>query len=213
MATSVETTYGSYNKPFKDATARDPKTQWDQDMFLKVLVAQMSNQDPMNPQSDTEFIGQMAQFSSLEQMTKLISSMTQMQAYNLVGKYVSATYDVPLNDGTNGTKESVVTGKVDSTFTSSGITYLVLHNQVKDKDGNPVKDEDGNFKIDEYTIPMADVDEVIDPGLFDNSGLTSAAILQKLEELIALMKEQKESEQGETDATDATDSTAAAGGA
>ncbi len=193
----VEVTYGTYNQKLKNEVIREPKTSWDQDMFLKVLVAQMSNQDPMNPQSDTEFIGQMAQFSSLEQMTKLNNSMQQMQAYNLVGKYVAATYDVPLNDGTDNTVEKTVVGKVDSTFTQSGITYLVVNIPVKDAKGNPVKDVDGNFKIDVYNIPMADVDEVIDPGLYDDSVLNDDKILAKLDELINLLKAQQAGEAGE----------------
>ncbi|WP_165998757.1 flagellar hook assembly protein FlgD [Bacillus sp. Cs-700] len=45
--------------------------------FLKILVAQLSNQDPMKPMQDTEFIGQMAQFSSLEQMTNMGTSMNK----------------------------------------------------------------------------------------------------------------------------------------
>jgi flagellar basal-body rod modification protein FlgD len=37
-----------------------------QEDFIKILVTQLTTQDPMNPQKDTEFIGQMAQFSQLE---------------------------------------------------------------------------------------------------------------------------------------------------
>lgn len=47
-----------------------------QDAFLRILVTQMQHQDPMEPLKDTEFIGQMAQFSSLEQLTNLNKTMT-----------------------------------------------------------------------------------------------------------------------------------------
>jgi len=59
------------------ATKTEPTNALGQDAFLKILVTQMKHQDPMEPLKDTEFIGQMAQFTSLEQLTNLNKTMSQ----------------------------------------------------------------------------------------------------------------------------------------
>ena len=59
------------------------------DDFLKLLVAQMKNQDPMSPQDNTQSIAQMAQFSSLEQMTNLVHSFDQLSQSMSVERGVS----------------------------------------------------------------------------------------------------------------------------
>ena len=51
-----------------------------QDDFLQLLVTQMRNQDPMAPMQDTEFIAQMAQFTSLEQSRKMSEDMAEMRS-------------------------------------------------------------------------------------------------------------------------------------
>lgn len=48
------------------------------DDFLKLFVAQLQNQDPMSPTQDKEFMGQMAQFSQLEQITNMAEAMTKL---------------------------------------------------------------------------------------------------------------------------------------
>lgn len=52
-----------------------PSNDLDKDAFLKLLTTQLSNQDPLSPMEDREFIAQLAQFSSLEQMTELNKTM------------------------------------------------------------------------------------------------------------------------------------------
>ena len=46
--------------------------------FLQLLVTQLAHQDPMQPQSDSEFIAQLAQFSSLEQLTHIQSTLADI---------------------------------------------------------------------------------------------------------------------------------------
>ncbi|MDR7865460.1 MAG: flagellar hook capping FlgD N-terminal domain-containing protein [Sporomusaceae bacterium] len=63
------------------------------DEFIKLLVAQMQNQDPLSPMEDTEFIAQMAQFSSLEQSMNMTKTMNMMQATGMIGAEVYWTDD------------------------------------------------------------------------------------------------------------------------
>lgn len=60
----------------------------DKDAFLQLLVAQMQYQDPLEPTDNTEYISQLATFSSLEEMQNINQSMTEGNAYSLVGKHV-----------------------------------------------------------------------------------------------------------------------------
>lgn len=74
------------------------------DDFLKLLMTQLENQDPLSPANDTEFIAQMAQFSSLEQMQNLNTAMQTTKASSMIGSLVTWTDD----KGTN--LSGVVTG-------------------------------------------------------------------------------------------------------
>lgn len=56
------------------------KTNMDKDDFLKILITQLTTQDPSQPLQDKDFIAQMAQFSSLEQMTNMANSFGKVQS-------------------------------------------------------------------------------------------------------------------------------------
>ena len=75
------------------------------DDFLKLLVSQLQHQDPMNPVDDKDFMGQMAQFTSVEQLTNMATAIDRMsiasqstQSVALIGKTVSWKKE----DGTTG---------------------------------------------------------------------------------------------------------------
>jgi flagellar basal-body rod modification protein FlgD len=84
-----------------------------QNDFLQLLVAQMENQDPLQPQSDTEMASQMAQFTSLSQTSAMSSSLSMMQANSLIGSTV--TVQIPDSKSTtSGVVQSVETGAESS---------------------------------------------------------------------------------------------------
>jgi flagellar basal-body rod modification protein FlgD len=104
------------------ATASQPASSGqtlNQNDFLKLLVAQMQYQDPMNPQSDTQMAAQMAQFTSLQQTSQMSSSLSMMQANNLVGSTVTVQVD-PNN------RTKVATGIVTGMTMASGSPQILV---------------------------------------------------------------------------------------
>lgn len=79
---NVDNIVNGYNKKldYELREGRIAKQELGKDDFLKLLMAQMTNQDPTNPMENTEFIAQMAQFTSLEQMTNMSQNFEKMAA-------------------------------------------------------------------------------------------------------------------------------------
>jgi flagellar basal-body rod modification protein FlgD len=91
------------------------------DDFMKLMMAQLRNQDPMNPMDDQAFIAQVAQFNSLDQMTRLNETITAMfgaqqltEASGLIGKFVTAL----------GPEGEEVRGVVTSASVEKGVSKL-----------------------------------------------------------------------------------------
>ncbi|MDC7126782.1 MAG: flagellar hook assembly protein FlgD [Spirochaetales bacterium] len=97
-----------------------------QDDFLKILITQLSYQDPTAPMEDKEFIAQMAQFSSLEQMknmssefTKLSGTLNRNSAIGMIGKNVT----IASGDQTVNGRVEEVTGSEHPQVLVSGKFY------------------------------------------------------------------------------------------
>ncbi|WP_227767240.1 flagellar hook capping FlgD N-terminal domain-containing protein [Zhaonella formicivorans] len=80
VAAGTNNTYQTSTK--KDIVGKDD--------FLLLLVTQLKNQDPLEPMKDREFMAQMAQFSSLEQLQNLGQQLSINQALTLIGTEVTA---------------------------------------------------------------------------------------------------------------------------
>lgn len=94
--------------------------QLDQQAFLKLLSTQLSNQDPLSPQDDQQFLAQLAQFSSVEGINNLQTSQTHLQASQLIGKTIHSS--VVLNN-----KPQDLTGTVTAVRWDSQGVHLTLN--------------------------------------------------------------------------------------
>ena len=82
---------------------RMPSRMLGQDDFIKILVAQLTAQDPLNPQKDAEFIGQMAQFSALESAKSMQTEIQTLRANSMIGHTVEVNAgDTPLTGEVTG---------------------------------------------------------------------------------------------------------------
>lgn len=99
-------------------TAPTPTTQTratdtlGKDDFLKMLVAQLKNQDPMNPTSDPQFMGTMAQFSTVEQVANLASELGTMAWSSRVSESVALIGKTVTYEAEDGTTASGVASSV-----------------------------------------------------------------------------------------------------
>ena len=119
---SIKST-GSGSPATQDVSGKN--AQMGKDQFLKLFVAQLQHQDPMNPMQDQDFMGQMASFSTLEQVTNMAAANEAMashlqlsQSVGLIGRTVTWMDE---NDATHtGVVEKVTQIDGTSVLTVSG---------------------------------------------------------------------------------------------
>ena len=125
----------------KQAKEAEKKASLGQEEFLKILIAQTRNQDPMKPQENGEFLGQMAQFSTvsgLQDMQKSIDGLSNtmisnqaLQASSLVGRFVMIPSEKGFLPDGEGDR---FFGAVDIPETATDVTV-----QIRNSAGVPVK--------------------------------------------------------------------------
>ncbi|GHU40957.1 hypothetical protein FACS1894111_02450 [Clostridia bacterium] len=207
------------------------------DAFLQLLVAQMKYQDPLEPASNTEYVAQLATFSSLEEMQNLNTAMKEGEAANLVGKQVIMKVTDPVTGA-----ESFVSGKVNYVMKENGKMVLSVGNESRlfpIDDLDTVVDEEyldaatlaKTFEKmmeslpGQYTVKLGDKGAVeLARKAFDSmtnyqKGFVDPSYEEKLkllEEAIAAMEKAAgggtDAGSDSTDATDSTDGTDSAGG-
>ncbi|OMF36804.1 flagellar hook capping protein [Paenibacillus sp. FSL H8-0548] len=127
MANSISTraVWPNYNTANVQAAANKKTDTLGKDQFLSILVTQLRNQDPMQPLQDKDFIAQMAQFTSVEQLMNMASEITLMRqsigsASSLIGKTIQ------WNEYNDAGSVVPVNGVVDSIISKEGILYAAV---------------------------------------------------------------------------------------
>ena len=99
----------------------------DSQEFIELLTVQLTNQDPLEPMKDTEFLAQMAQFTSLEQMQTLVGGFSQLadlQNLSTAQSYLGRSVTLQSNGNTiQGVVDSVSQGENEVVLTVDGIEY------------------------------------------------------------------------------------------
>lgn len=149
----------NYEK-YKDKYVEGDKDTINTETFLKLLVAEMSNQDPLEPTSNTEFISQLAQFSAMQYMQDSSKYAQANYATSLVGKTVSC-YKIEGKDVITVTDvcEKVTKNKDGSyTITVKGEEFtldkITSVSEAVKKEEEPPKEEDDDKKTDTAIDPI-----------------------------------------------------------
>ena len=146
----------------------------DKNAFLKLLITQLENQDPTDPQDNSEFVAQMAQFSSLEQMTNINESLGQIntlvsnmdtsvlvgQLSGMIGKGVDWEMSIESADenGKPVVNTQTMSGVITGVTMADGVTKIIVQSGLQ-----------------KHTVDIADISHVYELTEDDTTTTTSNA--------------------------------------
>ncbi len=107
------------------ATPENPAGTLGQNDFLKLMIAQLQAQNPLEPSNGNEYVTELAQFTQLEQTTNLASAGELSSAVQLIGHLVSYN-DPTTGAASTGVVESVQSATSGPTVTVEGVTGIKL---------------------------------------------------------------------------------------
>ncbi|HUX60318.1 MAG TPA: flagellar hook capping FlgD N-terminal domain-containing protein [Ignavibacteriaceae bacterium] len=168
MISSVNTTTNNTQPTSSSTSSTTASNTLDKNSFMKLLIAQMQNQDPMSPMDGTQFAAQLAQFSSLEQLQNLNTSMTTS---------INANY--ALTQSINNTLSSTLIGKNvklgGGSFQNNGQGSIDLGYTLPSNASSvsiSVLDSNGNVVKTLNNLPTASGDNKLSWDFSDNNGNT-----------------------------------------
>ena len=135
----------------------------DKDAFLQLLVTQMKYQDPMNPGDSTEYMSQLAQYSSLEATMNIGDAIDKSNGLNLVGQYVI------MNAKDSSGNESMISGLVQYATVKNGEVMLSINDTYY-----PASDLDSVVDYDYYMFLQENAGD-IDKAAFEKASENGAA--------------------------------------
>jgi flagellar basal-body rod modification protein FlgD len=128
---STSASYGANSATKNGTRIVKPGSDMDKNAFLKILAAELKNQDPMAAKDSSQYVSQMAQFASMEQMTNLNTTMSFNSANSLIGKGVvtkvkdatGVTYAGVVRDVTNNSGKFVIGVEVNDGSTTKMLDF------------------------------------------------------------------------------------------
>ncbi len=151
MVTDQITNLQNQSEMYKanNSTTTSNEVESDYTMFLTLMLKQLENQDPTEPMDNSEWLSQLAQYSSLEQMTQMNSNMEDIMT------------------GLDGISSSVGTNAViTQTLSLVGKEVTIEYSEtIKDENGEPVLNEDGTAQTEDKTVSGVVTEAKFDGGI------------------------------------------------